>query len=145
MKSIAMVGADSPLTLDDWMRLDVAVQHGWVRDYRPEDLDVINLSAGRDFLKESNLYGAVIVHSVFHTRPEFMKTLNHAKAAHASVRTSPRHSVENWRKRLAASGAETIVVWELKPFALSGWQLNDLAGYRIHHRDFRATVYRRKS
>jgi len=43
-----------------------------------------------------------------------------------------------------ATRAQVIVVWELVPFALNGWQLGDLPGYRIAHRDHRVTVYRRK-
>lgn len=86
----------------------------------------------------------MVVHSIFHTRPEFLKALRDAKASKTEVKTSPYHSLEAWRRRLTTTGARTIVVWELNPFSLNGWQLDELDGYRIAHRDHRVTVYRRK-
>jgi hypothetical protein len=134
---IAMVGANDPLTFDDMMRLDSASCYlPFPRD--DETLDIINLNHGRDFLAEHGKYGIVILHSIFHTN------LKYQGVKPAQVEQSPYHSIENWRKRLSATAAKIIVVWELLPASLNGWQLNDLDGYKIHHRDTRITVYKRK-
>lgn len=145
MLKIAMVGAHRPGTFDDQMRLFSTQMHGWIADdINPKNLDVINLEYGRDFLNERRRYSTVIVHSVFHSnRSTFKPIPQHERRG--SVNQSPRHSIEAWRRRLAGTCAETIVVWELVPCTLNGWQLNELNGYRIAHRDHRVTVYKRKA
>jgi hypothetical protein len=143
-KRVAMVGAHDPATLDDCMRLASAQTHGWVGGFRDEELDLINLDYGRDFLKERKRYEAVIVHSVFHSNQTFSgyrEQTAKLKELYPRCRQSPVHTVENWRRRLAATGAASIVVWEMIPCALSGWQLSLLDGYRIAHRDHRVTHY----
>jgi hypothetical protein len=134
---IAMVGANDPLSFDDLMRLDAAgVYLPFPRDN--ETLDIINLNNGRDFLMEKHTYGIVILHSIFHPkRPDLVLWDS------PGTRISPHHSVERWRTRLCETRAKIIVVWELLPATLNGWELDQLDGYKIHHRDSRITVYRR--
>jgi len=145
---IAMVGAHRPLTFDDAMRLEVAVTtHGVVvpKTYPRQNtgLDIINLDYGRDFLRERRRYATVIVHSVFNSNQSPRESSQAAKA-YPACKQSHYHTEDNWRDRLVATRAQVIVVWELVPFALNGWQLGDLPGYRTAHRDHRVTVYRRK-
>ena len=149
---IAMVGAHDPLTFDDAMRLEVAATtHGIIvpKTYPRQNtgLDIINLDYGRDFLRERKRYATVIVHSVFHSNRTTFKPLSMAEqmvGQRYGVKQSPCHSIAAWCDRLVATRAQMIVVWELVPFALNGWQLGDLPDYRITHRDHRVTVYRRK-
>ena len=134
---IAMVGASDPLTFDDRMRLDVASIH---IGHATDDLDIINLNNGRDFLIERRRYDAVILHSIFHSnRPYAMKLALRTGGTNSSL----VHSIERWRKRLVSTHARVIVVWELLPAALSGWNLGDLPQYRTKYRDHRITVYKR--
>jgi hypothetical protein len=136
---IAMVGANDPLTFDDHMRLDAAGCYlPFPRD--DETLDIVNLNHGRDFLTERRKYDAVILHSIFHPK------IKHAAETldHPGTRLSPHHSVERWRKRLCSTDARIIVVWELLPSVLHGWELDELDGYKIYHRDARVTAYKKR-
>jgi hypothetical protein len=137
---VAQVGASQPLTPDDGGRIVAALELvrplvalGKLRS------EVINIEYGRDFLCERRKYGVVIVHSVFHTRPDFMEMARGNPAMARQI--SPLHSVDNWRKRLASSGATAIVLFESLPFSLGGWHVNEIPGYKILKRTHQITVY----
>jgi hypothetical protein len=140
---IAHVGANKPMTYDDCMRAAIASElardHGVSMRHSP---DVINLADGRDFLAESKPYDIVVLHSIFHTHVVDPRVHIDDRPAVAAV--SPLHTEDAWRKRLASSQARVIVVWELLPGTLSGWQLDEIPGYRIAKRDHKVTVYLRK-
>lgn len=142
---IAQVGASIPPTADDGFRtVEGLVSIAEFIQLKDVISEPINLEYGRDFLAERHKYDAVIVHSVFHTRPDFMRFVKSDPQFRAQ-QVSPLHTVEKWRKRLAATGAKVIVLFELLPMSLSGWQVSEIPGYRIHKRDGRITVYRKLS
>jgi hypothetical protein len=134
-----MVGASTPLNHDDQMRHFMVAEKGCAWGEYEAELDVINLLQGRDFLKEKKKYDFVILHSIFHTRPEFMQ--RHLQDGSMKKEISPLHTIERWQRRLVSTKATKIFVWELRPFSLSGWHLNELPGYKIESRDHRLTVY----
>ena len=137
-KKLAMVGANSPPTFNDQMGLWVAQQEGWLPEFT--EVDRINLEDGRDFLAEDHKYVAVILHSIFHAHPEYIKLALEKN----DKGISPLHTVEKWRERLILTEASKIIVWEMRSFSLSGWQLSELEGYKILKRDHRVTIYERK-
>jgi hypothetical protein len=101
--------------------------------------DVVNLRHGRDFLAEAETYDGVVVHSVYHTSApgaqEYSIGLGHS---------SKRHSVDEWRSRLVATGAKVLVVFETQPLSLSGWQLGKLPGYKVRVLEVGLAVYEKE-
>ena len=68
--------------------------------------DFIDLSGGRDFLRESQRYDVVILHFLWAG-----ETLTHSDALKRMTITSPDHSPQKWRERLAATGATVILAF----------------------------------
>ena len=102
--------------------------------------ETINLIHGRDFLEEDYKYDVVVLHSIFNP-PD-------PKAARGKAKRwlwlSDRHSVPNWKRRLARSKAIYISVCEGQPYTLSGWHLGDIRGYKIVDRDGKMTIYKKE-
>ena len=108
--------------------------------------DVINLLYGRDFLTEKEAYDLVILHSIFLKPNKWEKILAEKglpNIKNPQLNLSPVDSLKRWRKKLASTNAEFIVVCEGQPNALSGWQLGQIEGYEILRMDTLVTVYRK--
>lgn len=95
---------------DRWM--DEGVKH-----------DYIDLNQGRDFLKESKRYDVVVLHNLY----EPGRGEPHLHTGYYAV--SPQHTVANWRRRLAQTGADLIAIYGID---LSGDYIGDLPGYSKH-------------
>lgn len=105
------------------------------------DSDIINLEYKRDFLREIKTYYAVVLHNIFHANDYYMKMARNDPKCRGKI--SDLHCLDCWRRRLINTKAETIIVLELLPAALNGWQLDKLDGYTIQKRDHQVTVYRK--
>jgi hypothetical protein len=104
-----------------------------------KSFDAINLSDGRDFLLEDEPYDLVIVHSVLSAG---MQRNIRIPGHERELMVSQEHSIQNWKRRLVATGAQYIIIAEGQPYTLSGWELGDLPGYEVLRRDQWLTVYR---
>lgn len=100
--------------------------------------DIINLSYGRDFLREGKHYDVVIVHSVLSPKVRVPSKMC------PRLQVSPDHTFKTWKKRLVSTGSKYISICEGQPVTMNGWELGDLPGYRILERDHLITLYQRK-
>jgi hypothetical protein len=106
---IAHVG-DVGSSRDMTMRI---VSVAWISRHRNDVLlsakplhDFIDLSGGRDFLAEDLKYDVVILHYLW-----ALDTIDVTPAFRQATATSPHHSQERWRERLAATDAEVIIAF----------------------------------
>ena len=141
--TIAFVGFTSPQ--DDAHFLADAYQHlGITKDSPRPTLDLIGLDMGkkRDFLAETKTYDVVVLCMIFRYRPEELKQWEKRCAAPGEIcETSPLHSKENWRNRLLATRASTILCFEY--MAEVGYEyLGDIPGFTVHRNEKRMmTIY----
>ena len=96
--------------------------------------DVINLNEGRDFLSEQETYDIVILCWIFgRILPNATGMFN----------VSKQHNPEEWRSRLASSGAKYIFAFGNKT-EVGGSYLGEIPGYQKKTLSLSATVYDRK-
>lgn len=86
--------------------------------------DVINLSDGRDFLAENRSYDVVVLHSILSPKIKMFKPFPRLRVSH-------RHSIGNWKKRLASTRARYIAVCEHEVATLSGKEIGEIPGYTV--------------
>lgn len=137
----AHVGATRPFTEADETRslfANIAVLRHDQNFIKKQQQDIINLMYKRDFLLEDRTYDYVVLHSIFE------HNFTGSEDFPVDAKVSPRHTVENWRNRLANTDAEFIVICEGQPQTLSGWQIDKIPGYKILERDTKITLYRRE-
>lgn len=144
---IAMVGAFQPPSDADYRRLAWSIEAGldprlfWPKSQSAWDnMDIVNLIYGRDFLAETKTYDAVVLHSLYHTE----NFVHHHVGTKKTTALSALHSEEHWNCRLRDSGAKLIFVWHDQPFSLQGWHIGEIEGYRMMQRDRLLTMYRKR-
>jgi hypothetical protein len=141
---IAEVGAFKRRSQEDMVRRMAALIEILELDpdfaHRKKKFETINLVDGRDFLRETDVYDMVIVHSVLSPSVGLVRM-----PGNKELMTSPDHTVEVWVNRLVSTGAKYIVVCEGQPYTLSGRELGDLPGYDVVKSDERLTVYKNES
>lgn len=147
--TVAQVGSFKRRSSDDsirWMRTVT-----WLLHHESEIMsktkfkhDVVNLKYGRDFLREEMKYDIVLLHSIFDPgpRPSAVGAVNISKWKETLISTV--HNDERWRWRLVNTEAEYIFIWETYPMSINGWAIGELQGYKILHRDWEYTVYRKE-
>jgi hypothetical protein len=139
---IAEVGAFKRRSQEDMVRRMAALIEILELDpdfvHRKKKFETINLVDGRDFLRETDVYDMVIVHSVLSPSVGLVRM-----PGNKELMTSPDHTVEVWVNRLVSTGAQYIVVAEGQPYTLSGRELGELPGYEVVKMDRRVTVYRK--
>lgn len=138
---IAQVGAFRRMSQEDSARLiaTMVVILPIDKDFAMKEKvsDIINLSYGRDFLKEKKTYDLVILHSLLSPKMPALRSKS------PRLLVSPSHTIKEWRRRLSSSGAKYISVCEGQPATFSGWELGEVPGYRILERDNKITIYAR--
>jgi hypothetical protein len=141
--TVAEVGAFKRRSREDVIRRTAALIEILELDpefaSRKKQFEVINLFEGRDFLRETDTYDMVIVHSVLSPSVGLTRFKGNKE-----LMTSPDHTVEVWRNRLVSTGAKYIVVCEGQPYTLSGRELGELPGYDLLKSDEWLTVYKNK-
>ena len=125
---------------NDALRLDMINDWLWNNDKEYVDgatwtNDHINLTDGRDFLKENKQYDLVVVQHVYN--PDFPNDNRQGQ-----FQVSDIHNADNWIRRLVSTNADYIFVfgdWS----EVGGWMLGNLSGYRtIKDENGYQTVYR---
>jgi hypothetical protein len=77
-----------------------------------KSFDAVNLAEGRDSLLENKTYDIVIVHSVLSTA---MRRGVCIPGHERELLVSEDHSIKNWKRRLAGTGAKYLIVAEGQP------------------------------
>jgi hypothetical protein len=99
------------------------------------DKDFINLAQGRDFLEESGTYDVVILCWIFGPTTY--------RGTEGVLNVSKKHTPEEWKARLVATGAKYIFAFGNKT-EVGGHYLGSIPGYRTTTLSPSATVYDRK-
>ena len=84
------------------------------------------LSCNNDFLKSNGKYDVVVLNYIYNASPEEMKE----RPIDPSVRVSPHHSPENWRRRLLNANPEKIIIFGCYVESeITGEYIGELPGY----------------
>jgi hypothetical protein len=106
------------------------------------EYDTIDLNRGRDFLTENETYDIVVMFMIFRYRAEELLDYEQRNLDN-SMRVSPLHSPENWRKRLLSTRAQIIYVTGYNDFSeISSDYLGKLPGYELEKVGYGDIVYR---
>lgn len=108
--------------------------------YREKKFEAINLVDGRDFLRETDTYDMVVLHSILSPSVKLTRVRDNR-----DLMTSPDHTVEIWRNRLVSTGAKYIVACTGQPYSLGRWELGELPGYTVLKDNEWLTVYKKLS
>lgn len=129
---IAHVGAFKPFGICDRMRISKALVYLCKLKLEPkkQNLDIINLCYGRDFLAESIKYEMVFLHTLFHSVGYDTRSSGWANKNEV-MHVSPLHTVEAFKKRLIETEAKTIVVCDEQPFSLGSYALGSFEDYGL--------------
>jgi hypothetical protein len=95
------------------------------------EFDEIDLSQGRDFLSENKKYEIIIVNYIFKYREDEL-TRNELSQLDRQCRVSKDHSPQNWKCRLLATEAKTIILFS-GPYdtEVDAYYIRHLTGYRL--------------
>jgi hypothetical protein len=94
-------------------------------------MDYIDLSLGRDFLKEDKKYDVVVLIYIFKCTPEEL-TKEECYFLNKSQRVSELHSRENWRRRLLNTNAKDVFIHGMYVDSeISGEYIGDLENYEM--------------
>lgn len=94
-------------------------------------LDLIDLSKGRDFLKENNKYDIVVLFYIFLcTKEELLSEGQYWNENDESIKVSELHSPLNWRNRLLDSEAKEILIFGFSDKSeVAGKYIGELKNY----------------
>ena len=106
-------------------------------------VDCIDLSMGRDFLKEGERYDLVVLNYIFRAdgidptkgpHPILQEYINELRPNDPYFfKVSTNHTKDNWRRRLLATKAETILTFGGNAYSeVDGEWLGELPGYHRH-------------